>query len=151
MRKCKCSLNRCHISLLYLHNMQKEVIYDSTSFTSAKFTQRIPRMESSEHYMEFGISRNRWMRRKDEGVTPQPQSSQTPSRGRFGLLLVSVDSLRSLPASQDSPLGYRFLRSPRHCLWQCWNRSFEAAWAAQKKRITVKVIRFLWSIGDSNS
>ena len=47
-------------------------------------------MESSEHYMEFGISRNRWMRRKDEGVTPQPQSSQTPSRGRFGLLLVSV-------------------------------------------------------------
>ena len=30
------------------------------------------------------------MRRKDEGVTPQPQSSQTPSRGRFGLLLVSA-------------------------------------------------------------
>ena len=30
-------------------------------------------------------------------------------------------------------------------------REFEAAWAAQKKRITVKVIRFLWSIGDSNS
>ena len=37
---------------------------------------------------------------------------------RFALL-VSVDSLRSLPASQDSPLGYRFLRSPQpqssHC------------------------------------
>ncbi len=46
---------------------------------------------------------------------------------RFNPLLASVDSLRSLPALQDSPLGYRFLRSPRHCLWQCWNRSFEAA------------------------
>ena len=29
---------------------------------------------------------------------------------RFALL-VSVDSFRSLPATQDSPLGYRFLRS----------------------------------------
>ena len=31
---------------------------------------------------------------------------------RFNLLLASIDSLRSLPASQDDPLGHRFLRSP---------------------------------------
>ena len=32
---------------------------------------------------------------------------------RFNLLLASIDSLRALPASQDSPLDYRFLRSPQ--------------------------------------
>ena len=69
-------------------------------------------MESSEHYMEFGISRNRWMRRKDEGVTPQPQSSHTPSRGRFGLLLVSVDSLTSFSPKANAPLGHHSDRSP---------------------------------------
>ena len=34
---------------------------------------------------------------------------------RFNTLLASIDSLRALPASQDSPLGYRFLRSPPRC------------------------------------
>ena len=35
---------------------------------------------------------------------------------RFALL-VSVDSFRALSASQNSPQGYRFLRSPRlHCV-----------------------------------
>ena len=42
--------------------------------------------------------------------------SATGGRQRFALerftLLVSVDSFRSLSASQNSPLGYRFLRSP---------------------------------------
>ena len=60
---------------------------------------------------------------------------------RYSPLLASVDSLRSLPASQDSPLGYRFLRSPRHCLWQCWNRSSESTMIQKSKPgTTVKVI-----------
>ena len=42
--------------------------------------------------------------------------SATGGHQRFALerfaLLVSIDSLRSLPATQDSPPDYRFLRSP---------------------------------------
>ena len=42
--------------------------------------------------------------------------SATGGHQRFALeryaLLVSIDSFRSLSASQNSPQGYRFLRSP---------------------------------------
>ena len=51
---------------------------------------------------------------------------------RFALL-VSVDSFASFSPAANDPLGHLSARSPRHCLWQCWNRSSEAAWAAQKK------------------
>ncbi len=48
---------------------------------------------------------------------------------RFNLLLASVDSFRSLPASQDSPPGCRFLHSPdsnRQLLAQLLNYFFPA-------------------------
>ena len=45
-----------------------------------------------------------------EGLYPQPQSSLLALGAHSPL--VSVDSFGSLPASQDSPLGYRFPHSP---------------------------------------
>ena len=69
---------------------------------------------------------------------------------RFALL-VSVDSFASFRLRRQ-PTGLTIGSLPPSLpLAVLLIREFEAAWAAQKKRITVKVIRFLWSIGDSNS
>ena len=60
---------------------------------------------------------------------------------RFALL-VSIDSLTSFSPSANAPLGHHSDRSPLHCLWQFWNRSSDIACGIQKKRVTIKVIRF---------
>ena len=78
---------------------------------------------------------------------PQPQSSHC-SLGAVALL-VSVDSLRSLPASQDSPPGYRFLRSPLHCPAVLVKSAVPAL--PQAKEPSDWMALCLWSIGDSNS
>ena len=56
--------------------------------------------------------------------------SATGGHQRFALerftLLVSDDSFRSLPAMQNSPLGYRFLRSPGMCKLLCFTRGMAA-------------------------
>ena len=49
----------------------------------------------------------------DATLAPRNLSRRSRHCCRFNLLLASIDSLRALPASQDSPLDYRFLRSPQ--------------------------------------
>ena len=78
-----------------------------SSFTSSRFTHGSPGRDPSELHIELrvqvgGGETKRFLRNLNR---------RTARLERFALL-VSVDSLRSLPASQDSPLGYRFLRSP---------------------------------------
>ena len=60
---------------------------------------------------------------------------------RCSPLLASVDSLGSLPASQDSPPGYRFPRSPHHCRWQLFDQGVRRSEATQQKiRTTAWVV-----------